>query len=77
MDDLCSACHATGAQGESALERAPPLRTLLARHDAEHLVYALQRGELMGAPDLPHIYLSEQSARDTVAYLMELNTHAP
>ena len=73
VGDLCSACHATGAQGESPDERAPPLRTVLSRYDAGQLTEVLQRGELMGGPDLPHVYLSEQGARDTVAYLIELN----
>lgn len=74
VSDLCSACHAVSAQDESPNERAPPLRTVLSRYDAEQLADVLQRGELMGRPDLPHAYLSEQGARDTVAYLIELNT---
>lgn len=77
VGDLCSGCHAIGARGESPDERAPPLRIVLSRYDAEQLTLVLQRGELMGAPDLPHVYLSEQAARDTVAYLTELNASAP
>jgi cytochrome c553 len=74
VSDLCSACHAISAQGESTNERAPPLRTVLSRYDADQLTNVLQSGELMGDPDLPHVYLSEQGARDTVAYLVELTT---
>lgn len=73
VGDLCSACHAIGHQGESPNERAPPLRTVLSRYDAEQLTEDLQQGELMGGADLPHVYLSAQGARDAVAYLVELS----
>ena len=77
VGDLCATCHAVGARGESPDRRAPPLRTVLSRYDAERLTQVLQQGDLMGSPDLPHVYLSEQSARDTVAYLREMNASAP
>ena len=72
VSDLCAGCHAIGAKGKSPLKTAPPLRTVLSKYDSDALAAGLQRGVLMGHPDLPHVYLDDRSARAVVAYLESL-----
>ncbi len=70
--DLCAGCHAIDAVGESPLASAPPFRTILSKYESNVLAADLQSGVLMNHPDLPYVYLSDQSARAVVAYLETL-----
>jgi mono/diheme cytochrome c family protein len=70
--DLCSGCHAIGGAGDSANPAAPPFRDLLTRYTPVELEQKLPSGTLMGHPDLPSVRLSQQGAKDLVAYLEAL-----
>lgn len=70
--DLCAGCHSVSASGASPRSDAPPLRTLLARFEEQELVRTLRAGALMGHPTLPTVHLSDEGARDLVAYLKTL-----
>jgi cytochrome c553 len=74
--DLCSGCHAIAGADDSANPAAPPFRALLTRYTLAELEQKLPAGTLMGHPDLPSVRLSEQGAKDLVAYL-EAVRHAP
>jgi hypothetical protein len=56
----------------SAAQATAPFRDLLTRYTPVELEQKLPSGTLMGHPDLPSVRLSQQGAKDLVAYLEAL-----
>jgi cytochrome c len=65
----CASCHAIGQVGESALESAPPFRTLHRRYPVENLAESLAEGIVTGHPTMPQFQLDVAQIGDLIAYL--------
>jgi mono/diheme cytochrome c family protein len=68
----CSACHATGAAGESPHREAPPFRTLWQRYPLDALEEAFAEGIYTGHPDMPHFIASPEQIEAIIAYISAL-----
>ena len=49
----CSRCHATGNDGQSLMEGAPPLRDIKLRYPVDDLAEALAEGMETAHPQMP------------------------
>lgn len=67
--DLCAACHAIGATGDSPRPEAPPLRTVLAGYPADQLAADLQGAKHIAFLRMPQFHLGDNGGADLVAYI--------
>lgn len=65
----CSPCHATGAEGDSPHEDAPPFRELGQRYPIEALEEAFVEGIETGHPDMPSFVATPDQIGDIIAYI--------
>lgn len=68
----CSRCHATGKEGASPMEGAPPLRDLKRRYPLESLAEALAEGIGTAHPQMPVFTFEPDEIDDLLAYLAAL-----
>lgn len=68
-DTYCSGCHAIGAEGESPLAEAPPMRTFKERWPVEHLAEALAEGIMVGHEAMPEVSMTPTEIDAFLAYL--------
>lgn len=68
----CSRCHATGKEGASPLEKAPPFREVIKRYEPEALAEALAEGIVTGHEDMPEFQFSPEEIGTIIAYLDSL-----
>lgn len=66
---LCTSCHAIGADGDSPLAAAPPLRTLAERYPVGALQEAFAEGILVGHPAMPEFAFNPEEIDALLAYL--------
>ena len=76
VDARCSSCHAVGAEGDSPVSPAPPLRMLGQRYPVADLQEAFAEGISTGHPQMPQIQLEAGQVRDLIAYLESLQSPA-
>ncbi len=72
VQDYCSVCHATGAQGQSPHPEAPPFRSLHERYDMDSLAEGLVEGLVSGHPDMPEFEFDPAQAEAIIAYMKSL-----
>jgi len=72
--ELCSACHAVGAVGESPVGDAPPFRQFANMWPLEYLEEALGEGIMVGhrEHEMPVFQFDVRQIADLTAYLEEL-----
>lgn len=70
--DLCAACHAVGATGDSPRADAPPLHTVLAGYPADQLTADLQSAKHIAFLRMPQFHLGDNGGADLVAYIESL-----
>ena len=68
----CSRCHATGNDGQSLMEGAPPLRDLKLRYPVDDLAEALAEGMETAHPQMPVFTFSPEEIDDLLSYLDSL-----
>jgi cytochrome c len=68
----CARCHAVGRQGRSPDARAPTFATLARRISPEDLRTMLERGALVGHPEMPNVALGERDVDAVVEYFRTL-----
>lgn len=76
VEKNCSPCHAVGAGGESPNKKAPPFRSLHARHPNLALREPLARGIAAPHEEMPRFNLSGPEIDSVVAYINSLATAA-
>jgi mono/diheme cytochrome c family protein len=69
VEGLCARCHATGAQGDSPFDEAPPFRVIAGRYEIEALAEAFAEGIVVGHPAMPVFEFSPDLIGDLLAYL--------
>lgn len=69
----CVACHAVGAQGASPNPKAPPFRTLSARHSGLSLREPLTRGIAAPHDEMPKFTLATGQIDSIIAYINSLS----
>lgn len=69
----CSRCHATGNEGTSLMEGAPPLRDLKLRYPIDDLAESLAEGMETAHPQMPVFTFSPEEIDDLLAYLDSLD----
>ncbi|MEO0981109.1 MAG: cytochrome c [Pseudomonadota bacterium] len=72
VEAQCVLCHATGVEGESPRTDAPPLRTVLARFDAEALADDFREGIHVGHEDMPDFEFGPRGVEAVLAYLVSI-----
>jgi tetratricopeptide (TPR) repeat protein len=77
VEKNCSLCHAVGAVGESPNKKAPPFRSLHARHPSLALREPLARGIAAPHEEMPRFNLSGPEIDSVVAYINSLATVQP
>jgi tetratricopeptide (TPR) repeat protein len=70
----CRPCHAVGATGDSPNKKAPPFRSLHARHPSLALREPLSRGIAAPHDEMPRFALSAAEIDSIVAYINSLAT---
>jgi len=68
----CVTCHAVGTQGESPNPKAPPFRTLAARHSGLSLREPLTRGIAAPHDEMPKFALATDQVDSIIAYINSL-----
>jgi mono/diheme cytochrome c family protein len=76
LDKNCSRCHATGVDGASPHEKAPPFRVVVTRYPAETLAESLAEGLVSGHPDMPEFVFEPPEIDAIIAYLDSLGSPA-
>ena len=74
VEKNCSPCHAVGVNGESPNTKAPPFRSLHARHPSLALREPLSRGIAAPHDEMPRFTLSAAEIDSIVAYINSLAT---
>jgi tetratricopeptide (TPR) repeat protein len=74
VEKNCSPCHAVGLSGESPNKKAPPFRSLHARHPSLALREPLSRGIAAPHDEMPRFTLSGPEIDSIVAYINSLAT---
>jgi mono/diheme cytochrome c family protein len=74
VEKNCSPCHAVGISGESPNKKAPPFRSLHARHPSLALREPLSRGIAAPHDEMPRFTLSGPEIDSIVAYINSLAT---
>lgn len=69
----CSRCHATGNEGVSLMEGAPPLRDLKLRYPVDDLAESLAEGMETAHPQMPVFTFAPEEIDDLLAYLDSLD----
>lgn len=69
LDAQCSRCHAIDRSGTSALEKAPPFRTLGRKYKLETLAESLAEGIVTGHPDMPEARFKPDEIEAILAWL--------
>ena len=72
VEKNCSPCHAVGTAGDSPNKKAPPFRSLHARHPSLALREPLSRGIAAPHDEMPHFALSSPEIDSIVAYINSL-----
>lgn len=72
----CSACHAIGTSGDSALKEAPPFRSLGQKYDLDNLQEALAEGIAVGHPEMPQFEFSPEQGDALITFLKSLQAPA-
>jgi tetratricopeptide (TPR) repeat protein len=72
VEKNCSPCHAVGSAGYSPNSKAPPFRSLHARHPSLALREPLSRGIAAPHDEMPHFALSPSQVDSIVAYINSL-----
>jgi tetratricopeptide (TPR) repeat protein len=72
VEHNCSPCHAVGSAGESRNKKAPPFRSLHARHPSLALREPLSRGIAAPHDEMPRFALSSPEIDSIVAYINSL-----
>ena len=72
VDSMCTACHATGRNGESPQAGAPAFRILDSRTDLDGFAERLRQGVTSGHPEMPTYRFSREDAQALVAYLRSI-----
>jgi mono/diheme cytochrome c family protein len=67
--ERCGSCHAVEKDDISALQSAPPFRTLGKRYTLESLEEALAEGIFAGHPAMPDVPWDPADIRQLIAYL--------
>lgn len=65
----CARCHATGSEGASPHEKAPPFRLVVERYPSEDLAEALAEGIVTGHKDMPIFVFDPPAIEAFLAYL--------
>ncbi|MEQ1718377.1 MAG: cytochrome c [Hyphomicrobium sp.] len=68
----CARCHAIGATGESALDKAPPFRQVVTRYPLDNLAESLAEGIVSGHADMPEFVFQPDEIDAILAYLETL-----
>lgn len=68
----CGACHAIGRTGESANQKSPVFRTILAKQPAGAIAEDLREGLLIGHKSMPRIQLPDDDVDALMAYLISI-----
>jgi len=68
-ENLCEACHAIGATGESANAEAPTFRDIAARYSVWNLQEALAEGIVVGHEDMPAFTFSPEQIDALLSYM--------
>lgn len=71
---VCTACHATGATGDSPLPDATPLREVVGRYSLDQLEVAFAEGFVTTHPAMPGYVFRASEIDDLIAYLETLKT---
>jgi mono/diheme cytochrome c family protein len=71
-EEMCSQCHATGKDGQSPHDRAPPFRALDRRLDLDSFVDRLREGLMVAHPDMPMFRFTREDARAFVLYVRSI-----
>ena len=71
----CALCHAVGATGDSADQKAPPFRTLSQRYPIDSLQEALAEGITVGheGVSMPEFRMEPREIDDFLSYLKSIN----
>ncbi|MCC6736955.1 MAG: cytochrome c [Bauldia sp.] len=73
----CSACHATGASGDSPRAGAPPFRELAQHYPLVYLEEALAEGIMTGHNEMPQFVFDPDEIADVIAYLASIQVGTP
>lgn len=76
LDANCARCHATGPDGASKHEKAPPFREVVTRYPLEDLEESLAEGIMSGHPDMPEISFKTDEIAAILGYLEQLKPNA-
>lgn len=68
----CASCHATGANGESPMADATPLREIVHRYPLDQLEEAFAEGLVTSHPAMPEYIFRASEIDDLIAYLETL-----
>ena len=74
VEKNCSPCHSVGVSGESPNKKAPPFRSLHARHPSLALREPLSRGIAAPHDEMPRFTLAAAEIDSIVAYINSLAT---
>jgi mono/diheme cytochrome c family protein len=70
----CSRCHAVYPTGDSPNPRSPRFRDLGAGFPFDGLREALEKGMIVGHPEMPIQHLTEVESGDLIAYMRSLQS---
>ncbi|MDX2204698.1 MAG: tetratricopeptide repeat protein [Hyphomicrobiaceae bacterium] len=76
VGNYCVGCHALGPAGDSPNAKAPPFRTLSARHPGLSLREPLTRGIAAPHDQMPKFVLTQEQIDAIIAYINSLGTGA-
>ncbi len=77
VTSYCIGCHAVGPQGDSSNPKAPPFRTLSARHPGLSLREPLSRGIAAPHDMMPKFTLTQDQVDTIIAYINDLSQAKP
>ncbi|MBU6464858.1 MAG: c-type cytochrome [Proteobacteria bacterium] len=72
LQEKCGRCHAVGADGESPLKKAPPMRDIYARFNPRELQAELSEGMVSRHKEMPQIQFSNEDVYAIMTYLYAL-----
>ena len=75
LEANCARCHASGADGASSHEKAPPFREVVTRYPLEDLEESLAEGIMSGHPDMPEISFKTDEIAAILGYLEQLKSN--
>ena len=72
LQEKCGRCHAVGADDESPLKKAPPMRDIYARFNPRELQAELSEGMVTRHREMPQIEFSAEDVYAIMSYLYAL-----